>query len=391
MTKCLLFPHGGSGNHGCEAIVRTTYEILKGNEIFLFSERPDEDQNYLKDINISILSPHQRIRKFTLPYFRAKFNQLIKHQNNAIDVESFSPILKHCDSNTVLLSIGGDNYCYGDNEYILLVNQEARKRGAKTILWGASVDEQTITEKMKNDLTKYDLIIARESISYRYLCSINHNTVMLPDPAFFLRTGKGVFSEDLFKKEVIGINISPMIISYETTESIAYLNYVFLIDRIIKNTDYNIALIPHVIWESNDDRKPLKELYEQFNDTGRVFLIDDQNCQQLKYIIGRCSFFIGARTHSTIAAYSSCVPTFVVGYSVKALGIAKDLLGSTEDYVLPVQSLKTEHDLYDRCLNALDNKEKIRKALSDKKQMYQAIHSEYLQEFQNCVARDNDE
>ena len=57
--------------------------------------------------------------------------------------------------------------------------------------------------------------------------------------------------------------------------------------------------------------------------------------------------FIGARTHSTIAAYSSGVPTLVVGYSVKAKGIAKDLFGTEENYVLPVQALKEENNLKD--------------------------------------------
>lgn len=56
-------------------------------------------------------------------------------------------------------------------------------------------------------------------------------------------------------------------------------------------------------------------------------------------------FFIGARTHATIAAYSSCVPTLVIGYSIKAKGIAKDIFGTYENYVLPVQSLKNKDDL----------------------------------------------
>ena len=52
-----------------------------------------------------------------------------------------------------------------------------------------------------------------------------------------------------------------------------------------------------------------------------------------------CSFFVGARTHSTIAAYSSGVPTLVIGYSVKSRGIATDLFGTYENYVLPVQEI----------------------------------------------------
>ena len=35
--------------------------------------------------------------------------------------------------------------------------------------------------------------------------------------------------------------------------------------------------------------------------------------------------FIGARTHAVISAYSMCVPTIALGYSIKSRGIAKDL------------------------------------------------------------------
>ena len=66
---------------------------------------------------------------------------------------------------------------------------------------------------------------------------------------------------------------------------------------------------------------------------------------QLKDIISRCRIFVGARTHATIAAYSTCVPTLVVGYSVKARGIARDLFGTEENYVIPVQSLQETDDL----------------------------------------------
>ena len=64
--------------------------------------------------------------------------------------------------------------------------------------------------------------------------------------------------------------------------------------------------------------------------TGRVVFFEDHNCMELKGIISKCRFFVGARTHSTIAAYSMGIPTLVVGYSVKARGIARDLLGGEE-------------------------------------------------------------
>jgi len=74
-------------------------------------------------------------------------------------------------------------------------------------------------------------------------------------------------------------------------------------------------------------------------------MIDDHNCMELKGFISHCRMFIGARTHATIAAYSTCVPTLAVGYSVKAKGIAKDIFGTYENYVILVQSLQYEDDL----------------------------------------------
>lgn len=40
-----LYGHGGSGNHGCEAIVRSTVGIL-GGEIELLSQHPERDLRY---------------------------------------------------------------------------------------------------------------------------------------------------------------------------------------------------------------------------------------------------------------------------------------------------------------------------------------------------------
>ena len=106
-----------------------------------------------------------------------------------------------------------------------------------------------------------------------------------------------------------------------------------------------MALIPHVMWNYNDDRLTLQELYRGFEANERVLLFPDLSCQKLKYIISQCKAFIGARTHATIAAYSSCVPTLVVGYSVKARGIARDLFGTEDKYVLPVQALENPQEL----------------------------------------------
>ncbi len=80
---------------------------------------------------------------------------------------------------------------------------------------------------------------------------------------------------------------------------------------------------------------------------GRVIMIEDTDCKKLKSYISRCRIFVGARTHSTIAAYSSCVPTLVIGYSVKSRGIATDIFGTDERFVLPVQTISKPQQLVD--------------------------------------------
>lgn len=151
-------------------------------------------------------------------------------------------------------------------------------------------------------------------------------------------------------------------------------NYFCLIRYIIEQTDMQVALIPHVVWSHNDDRKPLLALYEQFQDTGRVIMVDAEaklNAEELKYIISKCRFLVAARTHASIAAYSTQVPTLVVGYSVKARGIARDIFGTEDNYVLPVQAMTQPEELTNAFQWLMEHENVIR-------EHYQLFMPEYI-------------
>lgn len=225
---------------------------------------------------------------------------------------------------------------------------------------------------MKKDFARYDLITARETISYEFLKQCNPNTVLICDPAFWLETKVAELPQGFIKGKTVGINISPLIQKSETVSGIAMQNYMNMVEHILVTTNYQVALIPHVVCEGNDDRVPLRQIWDAFADTGRVVMIEDCNCSQLKGYISQCEMFIGARTHATIAAYSTGVPTLVIGYSTKATGIAKDLFGTDENYVFPVQSLKNEDDMV-RAFDWLDkNKQQIRAHLQEIMPEYKA-------------------
>jgi polysaccharide pyruvyl transferase WcaK-like protein len=264
----------------------------------------------------------------------------------------------------IALSVGGDNYCYPGTEIYGWLNREYHKYGFKTVLWGCSVEPSRVPE-IAEDMARYDLIVARESITFEALSKVNPNTILSPDPAFFMEPMECELDERLRSGNVIGINISPVIISAETTSGMAYKNYRDLISYILKNTDSFVALIPHVVWASNDDRTVLRKLYEDFDRDPRLVLVGDHSAPELKYIISKCRMFVGARTHATIAAYSSYVPTLVVGYSVKARGIARDLFGTEEGYILPVQQLAEPDQLTKTFARMWENEKRIRSYLKN--------------------------
>lgn len=361
--KLVLYPHGGSGNHGCEAIVRSTCKITQA-DITLFSTSPEEDKRVGLDAICNVQSDHCTISRFSPQYMKALLQTKIYGDKTAYDRIHFSPILKAVKTADYVLSIGGDNYCYGVPKFIYLVNKEIRKKGGKTILWGCSVEPESIKGEMLEDLQGYTHIIARESITYQAMINKGlKQTVLIPDPAFLLNRIDLPLPKNFIEGNTVGINVSPMIIGHESNQGMTLQNYMELINYIINQTDMQVALIPHVVWSHNDDRIPLNILYDRFKDTKRICMIEDHTAEELKGFIARCRFLIAARTHASIAAYSEKIPTLVVGYSVKARGIAQDLFGSYEKYVIPVQSLRGKDDMTIAFKWLQDNESNIKQQL----------------------------
>ena len=356
----VMYPHGGSGNHGCEAIVRSTAKLL-GNNLMLFSNHVEEDRKVgLQDL-CKLDVAEKPIRSGSLSHLFAVFRSKVLRQTDAFDRLVFQHIIESAKNADYVLGIGGDNYCYDTPEFIYLVNRMVDEAKVKRILWGASVEPDAIDERMLQDLRGYYKIWARESLTYQTLLDKGlTQTFLLPDPAFVLDKKELPLPDGFVEGNTVGINVSPMIIGYEKNKGMTLQNYVNLIQYIIDKTDMQVALIPHVVWSHNDDRKPLSQLYEMFKDTGRMVMIEDHNAEELKGYIARCRFMVVARTHASIAAYSTQVPTLVVGYSVKARGIAKDIFGTEENYVIPVQSLTHEDELMKGFQWMMDHEEEIR-------------------------------
>lgn len=359
-----LYYHNGSYNHGCEAIIRGTAAILADKELTLFSREPESDRQYGLDQLVEVNEDLPlELTTTSLKYIWAAAIRRIFQNRYWITAFTRKPVFDKVHKGDVMLSIGGDNYCYAGTDILAHYHTALRKKGAKTVLWGCSVDPEYLNAAVKADLAKYDLITARESISYGLLRGINPNTYLVPDPAFALQKVELLLPKEFVPGNTVGINVSPLIIQCESQKGVTMLNYQNLIQYILTQTDMCVALIPHVVEPKNDDNVVLQSLYEQFGGSGRICMIKDCNCMELKGYISRCRFFVGARTHATIAAYSSCVPTLVVGYSTKSKGIARDLFGTEEGYVISVQDLTEERALQKHFKWIYEHEEQIRHQL----------------------------
>ncbi|MBO5209434.1 MAG: polysaccharide pyruvyl transferase family protein [Lachnospiraceae bacterium] len=341
-NRLVMYLHGGSGNHGCEAIVNSTCHMIEDIPKLLVTNSEKEDKFYSLAPLCDILQERKIAEHFFAHVWYYAWRAIFKDKESFMRYR-FKEVLGK-NRSPLYVSVGGDMYCYElSKKEAIVANSTFNRAGSKTVLWGCSIEPELLKEpEMIEDMKRYALITPRESITYQALldAGITDNVKLFPDPAFSLKPEEMKLPEGFLEGRTIGINISPMIIRYEKEPGITISNYRKLVDHILETSDNSVALIPHVMWNNNDDRLTLAELYKGYEDNDRVLLFPDMACQQVKYVISKCRAFIGARTHATIAAYSTCVPTLVVGYSVKALGIARDLFGSEENYVLPVQTLQ---------------------------------------------------
>lgn len=363
-----LYNHGGSENHGCEALVRTVSSLLRAeNKLTLLSETPQQDFYYGLNDLVNIESAIHPPIRFSLDFIKAYFHLKRTGDFFEMDVLPYRESIRNLRKEDVEISIGGDIYCYEDYPKYIKLHDLICQKGCKSVLLGCSLDEKLFKDStFVDDLNKYSYISARESITFNYLKNAGLSNIgYAPDTAFLLPVENLPLPNGFQEKNTVGINLSPLASEKESIPGITLDNYRTLIRSILDNTDCSIVLIPHVIWKGNDDREILKQLLNEFGSSERIVIIQDYNCMQLKGFISKCRIFVGARTHATIAAYSTGVPTLVLGYSVKSRGIAKDLFGSDEHYVVPVQKLNTNNDLTEAFWWLWDHEAQIRSQLDE--------------------------
>lgn len=355
MTKIFFAGHNNFGNRGCEALVRSVSGLIRQRvdsvRFITPSLAPERDlrqwttgpKNGIDFVPASSVASGLRwwSRANRVLPFVEKVGRPIFRSDALLE--------KQIAEANLLIMTGGDTISL-DYGLVSLYQHTAtvdtaKKLGIPAVLWGASVGpfsrKPHVEKFMRGHLADYAAITVRESETARYLKKIGvENVIQVTDPAFTLQPEEFDVSEILpaAPEGIIGINVSPLVRGYladnnarEKLDS----DVALFIRELVEKRGFGVVLLPHVgpldggTWAS--DYHYLLNLVDKYKlQHSRIRLAPPMlNAAQLKFLISRFRFFIGARTHATIAAFSTGVPTISIAYSVKAKGINRDLFGDT--------------------------------------------------------------
>ena len=188
---------------------------------------------------------------------------------------------------------------------------------------------------------------SRDNESILYLKDKGINDVSLAtDLAMALPYNKELFMVDTNETK-IGLNVSSLLWENGFTGknefglSVNYQDYCKgLIQSLLEQGGNRVYLIPHVIEDTREarenDLRSIRELHKLYPET--VMPPHLETSIDIKSYISQMDVFVGARMHSTIAAYSSGVPVIPFSYSRKFEGLFGNL---NYPYVIEGRTMET--------------------------------------------------
>lgn len=389
MKNVLITHNSGATNRGVEALMRGVIYAIKESideevNLTAMTNQVEYDRKLFPNVEFIDLARMPKKIRFLLPFWENKLIEIlfsiIGYKNQYRSIKTY---LSKVDTSDYVIATGGD--LFSDDYGSLYVNLEyvrvAKERGKKVILLGQSIGKFK-TESSKNlafkVLSEVDCITVREPETYKYLQEegFNMDNVHLTaDLAFLMDVKEEDESKlnDLINKNKlnIGINVSDGISKYVNSDKNKYYNDMkkISLDILDNYPNSRIFFVPHVYDSmTNDDRLISHKLSEDIS-SDRVINIGEGNypeysAKNVKSFISDLDAFLGARTHSTIASWSSIVPTLAIAYSIKSYGITKYLFGEDySNYIVDIRGL--EYDLLKKKMfNIIDNRLEIKGKLT---------------------------
>lgn len=238
------------------------------------------------------------------------------------------------------------------------------------------------------------MIMVRDHQSYNYVKEYLpelRNVYESIDVAFFLPYTRQQFDNEHIH---VGLNISALLWNGGYTKNNQFALKVdykesirSIIDWMIKKDNVILHFIPHVVLQERNvenDYEVSYELYREYKSDRIVLSPFFLGPVEAKNYISGLDFFIGARMHATIAAFSSGVPVVPMAYSRKFNGLYTDTL----DYNCLVDLKNdTETTVLNTVMAAFERREQLKVEIlsrlegvvkEKKKQLYQHL-TEFFQ------------
>jgi colanic acid/amylovoran biosynthesis protein len=349
------------GNRGCEAIVRSTVRLLREHDpdmqFLVPSSHVERDAAQWPDAaqhGVTFVRAWQP-RHATRYWVHMQRLPLPSLKRAGWPFPAPAWVRRQLESVDGVLAIGGDNYSldYRLPSPVMGLDRWAMDMGKPVVLWGASVGpferEPHFLPAITRHLGRMKLLAVRESLSHGYVQDTLKldRVIRMMDPAFALEPDLEWPLQPLPEAPngTLGFNLSPLLERYRREGGDLRVQAADFIRDVVARHGMSVVLVPHVDGlglRDDGDRAYLAGLHGMVADLGTAvrLLPAGLNAARTKAEIARLRFFIGARTHATIAALSSGVPTVAIAYSVKARGIHRDLLGD-EEGTLAASSVST--------------------------------------------------
>lgn len=103
MKNIFLYTHGGSANHGCEALVRSTIKILSPNIVTIYSKNPQEDVLYGLNQQLIVLNEGNKLVLYSPIHFKLKILSVLSRKDDCYHFRTYKNILSNLTSSDIYI------------------------------------------------------------------------------------------------------------------------------------------------------------------------------------------------------------------------------------------------------------------------------------------------
>ncbi|WP_353475846.1 polysaccharide pyruvyl transferase family protein (plasmid) [Salipiger sp. H15] len=246
---------------------------------------------------------------------------------------------KRCD--LVLDICGGDSFTdiYGTKRFIIQLAAQSVVVGAGTPLGFAPetigpFNRPWVRRSASWIMRRAAFVCARDALSSDYVRCFGDDRITLieaTDVAFHLPYETRPKAHEADGKIHVGINVSGLLFGGGYTGKNEFglkMDYPTLLRSLVRQFsergDCVVHLIGHVIIDTptaagEDDQRACEQLGREF--PGVIVEPPPADPSEAKSLIATMDYFVGARMHACIAAFSSGVPVLPMAYSRKFLGL----------------------------------------------------------------------